>query len=219
MLHRSGLVEGELLKSSIMDLQDPKASEVLIRVNVCGVCRTDLHLVEGDLETPVMPIIPGHQIVGIIEETGSGIDNLKVGDRVGIPWMSSTCLSCVHCLGGSENLCDLAQFNGFHRHGGYAEFVTLPIQFVYPLPEGIPDEQVAPLLCAGIIGYRALKLSGIQPGQKLGIYGFGASANVTIQVARHWNCQVYVFTRSVEHQRHAEELGAVWTGDSKDDPG
>jgi|TARA_B100000315_G_scaffold160783_1_gene149200 propanol-preferring alcohol dehydrogenase len=219
MLYQPGLVEEKRLKSSTLDLSNPRANEVLIRVKVCGVCRTDLHIVEGDLLTTVLPIIPGHQVVGFIEETGNGMDDLKVGDRVGLPWMSSTCCNCDFCRGGLENLCDMARFTGLNRHGGYAEYVTAPRQFVYPLPEGIPDEQAAPLLCAGVIGYRTLKLSGIQSGQKLGIYGFGASAHITIQIARHWNCDVYVFTRSKEHRRHAEELGAVWVGGSKEDPG
>ena len=158
-------------------------------------------------------------MVGIIEETGDCIDEFKKGERVGVPWMSSTCCRCGYCRGGTENLCDLAQFTGLDRHGGYAEYITAPGQFVYKLPDEIADHQAAPLLCSGIIGYRSLKLCGLRSGQKLGIFGFGASAHITIQVAIHLNCEVYVFTRSEEHRIHAEELGAVWSGGSNDDPG
>ncbi|MBS1254405.1 MAG: putative alcohol dehydrogenase AdhA [Deltaproteobacteria bacterium] len=219
MLHRPSLVEEKPLKSAILDLRKPEESEVLIRVSCCAVCRTDLHIVEGELVTQELPIIPGHQVVGMIEETGKGVDELKTGDRVGVPWMNSTCCRCDYCCGGRENLCDSAQFNGLNFNGGYAEYVTVPAQFVYKLPETIADRQAAPLLCAGIIGYRSLKLCGIKSGEKLGIYGFGASAHITIQVAVHLNCEVYVFTRSEEHQLHAEELGAVWSGGLYDDPG
>jgi len=219
ILNEPGLIEFDRLTASSLDISELANDEILIRVNVCGVCRTDLHIIEGDLNTPVLPIVPGHQVVGIVEETGSDVNDFNIGDRVGLPWMNSTCGTCDYCRNGRENLCDKAQFTGLHRHGGYAEYVTTPRQFVYPLPEGFPDEQTAPLLCAGIIGYRTLKLSGIQPTEKLGLYGFGASAHVTIQVARHWGCKVYVFTRSEEHQQHAEELGAAWTGTAEEDPG
>ena len=219
MLHHPGMIEDVQLKCETLDIQEPKESEILIRVKFCAVCRTDLHLIEGDLPVPELPVIPGHQVVGIIEETGDRIDEFKKGDRVGVPWMSSTCCRCGYCKGGTENLCDLAQFTGLDRHGGYAEYITAPGQFVYKLPDEIADHQAAPLLCSGIIGYRSLKLSELRSGQKLGIFGFGASAHITIQVAIHLNCEVYVFTRSEEHRLHAEELGAVWSGGSNDDPG
>ena len=219
MLHHPGMIEDVQLKCETLDIQEPKESEILIRVKFCAVCRTDLHLIEGDLPVPELPIIPGHQVVGIIEETGDCIDEFKKGERVGVPWMSSTCCRCGYCKGGTENLCDLAQFTGLDRHGGYAEYITAPGQFVYKLPDEIADHQAAPLFCSGIIGYRSLKLSGLRSGQKLGIYGFGASAHITIQVAVHLNCEVYVFTRSEEHRIHAEELGAVWSGGSNDDSG
>ena len=191
-------------------------SDLLIRNRFCGVCRTDLHIIEGDLSIPELPIIPGHQIVGIVESIGKNVTGIKVGDRVGVPWMSSTCGKCDYCKSGKENLCDNARFTGLHQDGGYAELTVVPQQFVYPIPKQFPDEQVAPLLCAGIIGYRTLKLSGAQSGQRIGLYGFGASAHVTIQVARHWGCDVYVFTRSKKHQNHAESLGAIWTGTAED---
>ena len=186
--------------------------EVLVRVSACGVCRTDLHVVEGDLPLKRVPITPGHQIVGTIEGTGQ---------RVGIAWLHRTCGRCRFCLSGRENLCVDAEFTGWTRNGGFAEFVTAPADFVYPLPDNFPDLQAAPLLCAGIIGYRALKLADIKSwtGARLGIYGFGAAGHVCIQIARARGADVYVATRDREkHQALAEELGAAWVGDTFDEP-
>ena len=186
--------------------------EVLVRVSACGVCRTDLHVVEGDLPLKRVPITPGHQIVGTIEGTGQ---------RVGIAWLHRTCGRCQFCLSGRENLCVDAEFTGWTRNGGFAEFVTAPADFVYPLPDNFPDLQAAPLLCAGIIGYRALKLADIKSwtGARLGIYGFGAAGHVCIQIARGRGADVYVATRDREkHQALAEELGAAWVGDTFDEP-
>lgn len=186
--------------------------EVLVRVSACGVCRTDLHVVEGDLPLKRVPITPGHQIVGTIEGTGQ---------RVGIAWLHRTCGRCQFCLSGRENLCVDAEFTGWTRNGGFAEFVTAPADFVYPLPDNFPDLQAAPLLCAGIIGYRALKLADIKSwtGARLGIYGFGAAGHVCIQIARARGADVYVATRDREkHQALAEELGAAWVGDTFDEP-
>jgi propanol-preferring alcohol dehydrogenase len=188
-------------------------------VHACGVCHTDLHEVEGELALPRLPVIPGHQIVGIVDKVGAGVTRFREGDRAGVPWLYSTCRECDFCLGGQENLCEQARFTGLHVDGGYAEYFVAPAAFAFPLPAGFSDLEAAPLLCAGIIGYRALRLSEIRPGEKLGLYGFGASAHVTIQVARHWGCEVYVFTRSREHRQLARELGAVWTGPSGSDPG
>jgi len=196
----------------------PAASEVRIRVDVCGVCHTDLHIVEGDLSVPSLPIIPGHQVIGRVDEWGPGVNGFQKGIRAGVPWLHSTCGHCHYCESGRENLCDSAQFTGLQVNGGFAEYMIAPADFCYPLPEAIPDVQAAPLLCAGIIGYRSLRLSEIQAGQVLGLYGFGASAHVTIQVARYWKCEVYVFSRSPQHRKHAEELGAVWTGRAGDEP-
>ncbi len=193
-----------------------KAGHILIRVNVCGVCHTDLHIVEGDLHLPMLPIIPGHQVVGKVEATGADVVKFKLGDRVGVPWLHSTCGHCEYCRHNRENLCDHGRFTGWQVNGGYAEYMTAPDEFALRLPKEFPDLQAAPLLCAGIIGYRALKLSEIRPGQRLGLYGFGASAHVTIQVALHWGCEVYVFSRSAGHREHAAELGAVWTGLASD---
>lgn len=203
-----------------VDLSYPKigSNDISIRVSVCGVCHTDLHTVEGDLELPKLPIIPGHQIVGIVEKTGDKVKNHKIGDRVGVTWLNSACGKCDFCNRGLENLCDNARFTGLDVDGGYAEYNVVPAKYAFDIPDNFSDEQAAPLLCAGVIGYRSLKLSEIKPGQRLGLYGFGASAHVTIQIANHLGCDVYVFTRSIEHRQHAMELGAVWVGSAKDDP-
>lgn len=195
-----------------VDNPEPVEGEVLIRVSACGVCRTDLHVVEGDLPLKRKPITPGHQIVGTVEDTGQ---------RVGVAWLNRTCGHCRFCLSGRENLCDTAEFTGWTRNGGFAEYVSAPKDFVYPLPKKFPDLQAAPLLCAGIIGYRALRLTSISnwSGIRLGIYGFGAAGHVCIQLARARGADIYVATRDrAKHQALAEELGAVWVGDTFDDP-
>ena len=206
------------LERAILPLPKPAAGQVRLRVQACGVCHTDLHLVEGEIDLPRLPIVPGHQIVGRVDTIGEGVTRFQIGDRVGVPWLYSTCGECEYCLAGLENLCDRARFTGQDVEGGFAEYMVVPADFAYPIPHGFPDDQAAPLLCAGIIGYRSLQLSEIQPGGRLGLYGFGASAHVTIQVARHWGCDVYVFTRSEEHQNHALELGAAWVGQAQDTP-
>jgi propanol-preferring alcohol dehydrogenase len=197
---------------------DPGEREVLVRVNCCGVCHTDLHTVEGDIVPPRLPIIPGHQVVGVVERVGRGARVLSVGDRVGIAWLARTCGRCQYCLRGDENLCENALFNGFDVDGGYAEYVLVHEDFAYRLPDGFADDQAAPLLCAGIIGYRSIRLAGAAPGERVGLYGFGASAHVAIQVLTHWGCEVHVFSRSESHRALARELGAVWTGRSEDRP-
>lgn len=189
---------------------------IRVRVRACGVCHTDLHIVEGDLDLPRLPIVPGHQVVGVVDQVGAGVSEFQVGDRVGLPWLRSACGQCHYCQQGLENLCPRITFNGFHADGGFAEYVLAPATYAYHLPAGFEDLQAAPLLCAGVIGYRALRLSGIEPGGRLGLYGFGASAHVSIQVARHWGCHVYVFTRGQDHRRHALDLGAAWVGDARD---
>ena len=199
-------------------IPEPGPGEIRIRVHACGVCHTDLHTVEGDLSLPKLPVVPGHQIVGIVDLTGPDAERFAVGDRVGVPWLHSACGTCDYCERDSENLCDEARFTGLHANGGYAEYTIAPAEFSYALPADFADLQAAPLLCAGIIGRRALRLSDIEPGGRLGLYGFGASAHVTIQIALHWGCEVYVFTRSEDHRRHAEELGAAWTGRAEDSP-
>ncbi len=196
----------------------PAAGQVRIRVAVCGVCHTDLHTVEGDLTLPRLPLVPGHQVVGTVDSLGDGVTRFQVGDRAGVPWLFSSCGTCDLCRSGRENLCDRIRFTGLHADGGFAEFMLAPADFAYPIPGSFPDAQAAPLLCAGIIGYRSLRLSEIKPGQRLGLYGFGASAHVTIQVAKHWGCEVAVFTRAEEHRQHALELGAAWAGSAEDTP-
>jgi propanol-preferring alcohol dehydrogenase len=197
---------------------DPRDGEVLVQVSVCGICRTDLHVIEGELERPKLPLIPGHQAVGIISRLGSGVTGRTIGERVGIAWLQGTCGQCEYCLSGRENLCLGARFTGYQIDGGYAEYAVLPAQFAYPIPQIFTDEEAAPLLCAGIIGYRALRLSQIQPGQRLGLYGFGASAHIAIQLARHWGCEVYVCSLKPRHQALAREMGAVWVGGASESP-
>ncbi len=199
-------------------IPEPGPEDILIRNKVCGVCHTDLHTVEGELPGVKLPIIPGHQVVGTIEKGGENTSCFKKGDRAGAAWLNSACGQCGYCERGNENLCASARFTGYHVNGGYAEYMVVPEQFAYTIPDIFSDVEAAPLLCGGIIGYRALRLSEIKPGQRLGLYGFGASAHVAIQVAIHWGCKVYVFSRSEEHRELAEKLGAVWTGTSKDEP-
>ncbi|NIO48170.1 MAG: zinc-binding alcohol dehydrogenase family protein [Candidatus Aminicenantes bacterium] len=201
-----------------LPIPEPDSEELLLRIKVCGVCHTDLHTVEGELPEVRLPIIPGHQVVGVVEKLGKNTSRFNEGDRLGVAWLYSACSECAFCKRENENLCETARFTGYHVNGGYAEYIVVPEKFAYPIPKIFSDEEAAPLLCAGIIGYRALRLSEIKPGQRLGLYGFGASAHVAIQVAVHWGCKVYVFTRSEEHRELAQKLGAVWTGTSKDEP-
>jgi propanol-preferring alcohol dehydrogenase len=196
----------------------PKSGEVLVRVRTCGVCRTDLHVIEGELPPRKSPVIPGHQVVGIVDRQGENARRLGIGNRVGIAWLHRTDGTCEYCKANAENLCDNPTFTGYSVDGGYAEYIVAPEDFIYPIPTGFPDEQAAPLLCAGIIGFRSLRLSGIKAGGRLGFYGFGAAAHVAIQVARHWNVEVFAFTRDVRHQKLALELGAAWAGGTYDEP-
>ena len=199
-------------------LAEPGPEQVRVRVQVCGVCRTDLHIMEGDLPPAKRPVIPGHETVGIVDQVGRDVRSVKEGDRVGIAWLQQTCGRCEFCVSGRENLCSYAIFTGYHVDGGYAEYAIVPESFAYRIPPVFSDEEAAPLLCAGIIGYRALRLSGVQPGQRLGLYGFGASAHIAIQVARHWGCSVYVCSLREEHRALARELGAAWVGRATDMP-
>ena len=202
------------------DVPDPLAQDgqLLVKVAACGVCRTDLHVVEGELPPSKSPVIPGHQVVGRVEKLGGKAGRFRLSDRVGIPWLHRTCGVCEYCRAGKENLCNHPEFTGYTVDGGYAEYTLAPEQFVYPIPEGLTDEQAAPLLCAGIIGFRSLRLSGIEPGGKLGIYGFGAAAHLAIQVARHWKVDVYAMTRDTRHQKLALDMGAVWAGGTVEQP-
>ena len=218
LLREPGAVEDRPLHWTAVPRPEPGPGQVRLAVRACGVCHTDLHTVEGDLALPKLPLVPGHQIVGVVEALGEGAARFAVGQRVGVPWLYRTCGHCEFCARGLENLCMDAQFTGLHVDGGYAEAMVVDQEFAYPLPEGFTDLEAAPLLCAGIIGYRALRLCEILPGQRLGLYGFGGSAHVTIQVARHWGCEVYVFTRSEGHRRLARGLGAAWVGGAQDTP-
>ena len=196
----------------------PGPKQVLVKIHVCGVCRTDLHVVEGELPHVLLPVIPGHQAVGTVTRIGREVQDIREGDRVGIAWLQGTCQECEFCTSGRENLCEAARFTGYQIDGGYAEYAVVPARFAYPIPPVFEDDEAAPLLCAGIIGYRALRLSGIQPGQRLGLYGFGASAHIAIQIARHWGCQIYVSSLKAEHQQLAKQLGAVWVGGATEMP-
>ncbi|MBI3803441.1 MAG: zinc-dependent alcohol dehydrogenase family protein [Nitrospirae bacterium] len=197
---------------------EPGPGEVLIRVEVCAICRTDLHVVEGELPPHKNRVVPGHQVVGEIVRPGAEATRFQVGERVGVAWLWAACGGCLYCLRGDENLCELPQFTGYDVDGGYAEYIVAPEAFIYRLPIRLPAHQAAPLLCAGIIGYRALHRSNIRQGGRLGLYGFGASAHVVIQIARYWGCEVYVATRGEKHRRLAQELGAAWVGEAADAP-
>jgi len=212
-------IESGPLSPEDMPMPQPGAGQLLIKVAMCGVCHTDLHTAEGEIHPPRLPITPGHQIVGSIAALlNPQPANLHIGQRVGLPWLYSACGTCEFCRRGQENLCPNARFTGFHVDGGYAEYVLAEARYVLPLPEALTFEQAAPLLCAGIVGYRSLKIAEIQPGEQVGLFGFGASAHLCIQVLRYWGCQVSVFTRATAHQEHARQLGAVWTGSADQNP-
>jgi len=193
-----------------------RPGHVLLRVRACGVCRTDLHIVEGELPPRRQPLIPGHQIVG--EVVDGATPELPIGTRVGVTWIGGTDGTCRYCRQGSENLCDAPTFTGYSVDGGYAEYALARADFVFPLPPSIDDLHAAPLLCAGIIGFRSLRVAGVEPGERVGLFGFGASAHLAIAVLKAWNCEVYVATRGASHRRLAESLGAQWVGNEKDRP-
>jgi alcohol dehydrogenase, propanol-preferring len=208
---------GEPLRAAEVRAPAPEAGQVLIRVLTCGVCRTDLHVVDGELKDPKLPLIPGHQIVGEVVETGERVDRYVAGDRVGVPWLGWTCGRCRYCESGRENLCDEARFTGYQIDGGYAGYAVADHRFCFPIPD-VTALQAAPLLCAGLVGYRSLVMAG--DAERLGLYGFGAAAHIVTQVARHQGRQIFAFTRDgdVEAQRFAREMGAVWTGNSRESP-
>jgi propanol-preferring alcohol dehydrogenase len=218
VLEKTGPAEGRPLAVVRREPPAPAPGEVEIEIEACGVCRTDLHILEGEVSAR-LPVVPGHQAAGRVVRVGPGVAALAPGDRVGVGWLASTCGTCRFCVSGRENLCERATFTGRDRDGGYAARMTARAEWVYRLPEGFAAGDAAPLLCAGIIGYRSLLLSGIEPGGRLGLFGFGASAHLAIQVARHRGCQVYAFTREAHHRDLALAMGAVWAGATEGDPG
>lgn len=218
VLEKIDKIENNPLKLSEIEVPEPSSDEVLIKISVCGICHTDLHIIEGELPQKKLPLIPGHQIVGVIEKTGENVKKLKKGERVGVAWLHSSCGRCKYCLKGMENLCDSPDFTGYTVDGGYAEYVVSREEFTYKIPEDFSDSDSAPLLCAGIIGYRSFKLSNVKNGENLGLYGFGASAHIVLQIAKFLGCKVFVFSRSEKHRKLAEELGADWVGTSKEKP-
>ena len=221
LLNKPAPVKTNPLVATDIATPNPGPGEILIRVSHCGVCRTDLHVVEGELPQRKSPVIPGHQVVGTIESFGGGSNGrhkFKVGDRVGVAWLHHTDGTCQYCRAGAENLCDAPTFTGYSVDGGYAEYVVADEDFVYAIPPSFIDQQAAPLLCAGIIGFRSLRLADVKAGDRLGFYGFGAAAHLAIQVALHWKAEVYALTRDERHRRLALELGAKWAGDTFDTP-
>ncbi len=206
------------LRAAAVPDPEPAEGQLLLRVSMCGVCRTDLHLVDGELPDPKLPVIPGHQIVATVERAGPGTERFAAGERVGVPWLGWTCGQCRYCTSGRENLCERARFTGYTIDGGYAELTVADERFCFPIPEGLPDLQAAPLLCAGMIGYRTLRMAG--DAERLGIYGFGAAAHIVCQVARHQGRRVFAFTRADDErsQAFALSLGCEWAGDALGPP-
>ena len=209
--------EKEPLQRMGLPVPVPGPGEILVKVSVCGVCHTELDEIEGRLK-PRLPIVLGHEVVGRVQSMGQGSKIFNRGDRVGIAWIRSACGQCAFCQEGNENLCPKFQATGCDADGGYAEYATVLEDFAYPIPKRFSDAEAAPLLCAGAIGYRDLRLSGIKKGETLGLFGFGASAHIVLQVAKYWGCEVFVFTRSEEHQKLAMKLGAAWAGGIEEKP-
>lgn len=205
-------IESAPLMLRELPLPEPGVGEIRVRVQACGICRTDLHVVEGELPPKREQIVPGHQVVGLVDACGPASTRFHIGDRVGIAWLRHTCGQCRYCLAGKENLCPLARFTGYDENGGYAEYALVHQDFAYGLPSDLDPVAATPLLCAGIIGYRALRRAEVRAGCRVGLFGFGSSAHISIQVARHWGCTVYVMTRDERHQNLARELGAAWAG-------
>ena len=218
ILKRPCSIDERPLSIAEVDTPIPGPKEILLKIMTCGICHTDLHIVEGELKPKKLPIIPGHQIVGVVAAMGKRVTRFRKGDRVGVAWLNSTCGKCEFCQKEKENLCEKAKFTGYDVVGGYAEYAVVSEDFAYPIPRGFSEIEAAPLFCAGVIGFRALRLSEVEKGERLGLFGFGASAHIVIQIAKHWGCQVFVFTRSEEHRKLAKELGADWTGRAEDSP-
>jgi propanol-preferring alcohol dehydrogenase len=209
---------GRPLREATIETPSPGPGQVLLAVRACAVCRTDLHVVDGDLTEPKLPLVLGHEIVGVVSEVGEGVGQFAPGDRAGVPWLGWTCGACGYCETGRENLCDRARFTGYHRDGGYAEYAVADARYCFTIPDGYPDLQAAPLLCAGFIGYRSYRMTG--DAERLGIYGFGGAAHIITQVARHQGRRVFAFTKSgdADGQTFARQLGAEWAGGSDEEP-
>ncbi|MEO0122478.1 MAG: zinc-dependent alcohol dehydrogenase family protein [candidate division WOR-3 bacterium] len=219
VLEKQDLIENRPLILKKLPVPEPKDNEIRLKINVCGVCRTDLHIVEGELPAHKMPVIIGHQIVGRVDKLGKEAKNYKLGDRLGIPWLYKTCGKCKYCKSERENLCDNPKFTGYDADGGFAEYVIIEEDFAYPLPENYNDKEVAPLLCAGVIGYQAFKATGLKNSGKLGLFGFGSSAHILLQVCNHLGIETYVVSRTEKELKLAERLGARWTGRIDDEMG
>lgn len=217
-LERPAPIETNPLRPVERERPAAAGGEILVRVRACGVCRTDLHVAEGELAPKLAHVVPGHEIVGTVEALGPGSRRFAIGDRVGIAWLRETCGHCTYCLRGRENLCPHARFTGWDHDGGYAEYAVVREDFAYALPANIDDEHAAPLLCAGIIGFRAIRRAAVTPGATVGLYGFGGSAHLAIQVLKHWNCRVFVMSRGGVHRELAQELGADWIGEATEAP-
>ncbi|HEY1849911.1 MAG TPA: zinc-dependent alcohol dehydrogenase family protein [Candidatus Binataceae bacterium] len=218
VVHTPAAIESSPLTLADLEKPVPGPGEILVRVTACGVCRTDLHVAEGDLAPKHPRIVPGHEVVGIVEQSGLGCSRFGLGARVGIAWLRETCGICAWCRRGRENLCPNARFTGWDHDGGYAEFATVREDFAYAVPANVPDAEIAPLLCAGIIGYRAIKRAEVRPGATVGLYGFGGSAHLAIQVLKYWGCRVFVMSRGGVHRELAQELGATWIGEADERP-
>jgi propanol-preferring alcohol dehydrogenase len=216
LLHRNAPITEKPLELTTLPCPEPGPGEILVDVTACAICRTDLHVIEGDLPAKKLPLIPGHQVVGRVERLGPGCGRFEVGDRVGIAWLRRTCGSCGYCMRGMENLCSESLYTGYHADGGYAEKTVVSEAFAYELPEAFSDLEAAPLLCAGIIGYRALQRSEPPDGGKLALFGFGSSAHVVLQIALHRGYEVFVATRGASHRELARSMGAHWVGGSFD---
>lgn len=213
-----GPIDDSPLRMAEIATPEPGPGEIRVAVRVCGICRTDLHVAQGDLDVHRPNVVPGHEVVGSVSARGEGAERFSIGERVGVAWLGSTCGTCRFCRRGAENLCERARFTGWDRDGGYAEATVVDERYAYRLPDGLPDEQAAPLLCAGIIGYRALKLASLPPGGRLGLYGFGGSAHLTAQIALAQGAELYVATRSASARSLAVELGATWAGEAAEMP-
>jgi propanol-preferring alcohol dehydrogenase len=216
VLSRQGSISSHPLERAELPDPEPRPGEIRVQVQVCAICRTDLHVIEGDLPPRRLPLVPGHQVVGTVDRAGPGCRRFHPGSRVGIAWLWWACGACDACRAGAENLCEASRYTGYHEDGGYAELTVVPEAFAYPIPSAFSALEAAPLLCAGIVGYRALRRTELARGGRLGLYGFGSSAHVVIQVARHHSTEVFVATRGAGHRELAQRLGAVWVGDTAD---